>query len=156
MSQPLLMAQTELSTAVDSKSSGNRQSQPGGTQQACPAHSSLACLSLPRGSAPGDETSHSSRWVAAGKGRGLINPTGRAADTFLSPSGAKTCTYPSLSFFQFLICREDFALAACVFWQMPRYWGPHFDHLKVRNHMPAANRKAWFSSPCFRVQTRQD
>lgn len=113
------MAQTELSTPVHSKSSGNRQSQPGGAQQACPAHSSLVCLSLPRDCIPGDETRHPTAaggWLQGKAGpRAPINPTGRAADIFLSPSGAKTCTYPSLNFFEFLMCREESALAACAF-----------------------------------------
>lgn len=154
------MAQTELSTPVNPKSSRNRQSQPGGTQQACPAHSSLVCLSLPRDRKPGDETRHPTAaggWLQGKAGpTAHINLTGRAANIFLSPSGAKTCTYPSLSFFEFLMCSKESALAACAFWQMPRYWVPHFHNLKVRNHMPAANRNGWFSSPCFWVQTRQD
>lgn len=89
MSQPLLMAQTELPTPVNSKSSGNRQSQPEGTQQACPAHSSLACLSLPRDRIPRHETSHPTAaggWLQGKVGPGApINPTGSTADIFLSP-----------------------------------------------------------------------
>ena len=102
-----------------SKKQWLRQSHPGGTEHARPAHSSPACLpaSAQRPFIQRGEQPHSSGRAAAGEAgpEAPIGAAGRAADIFLSPSGAKTCTHPSLSFSKFLVCREDSALAAFAF-----------------------------------------
>lgn len=114
MLQLLLVAQTELSAPADPKRSGYNIL-PWGNRAHGPAHSSPACLPLPKDPLYRGETSYSmvvARQLQEKAGTGAPTGTGRAPDSSVSPSGAETYTHPSLSFSEFLVCRQDFAMAA--------------------------------------------
>lgn len=110
-----------------------------------PAHSSPACLPLPRDCVSRGETSHptaAGRQLQGKAGPGApIRATSRAADIFLSSSGATTCTHPSLSFSEFRRAEERLCFGCFRFRTDAKILSPSLrtHHLKVRNPMSIAN-----------------